>query len=166
MPKNMLLVSGGESYSIYLFQHLISKHQERGDVIAPNANKVMKDLLGHAQTLGFEDLCAIILEAFDPELRNGYAHADYIIWNNDIRLSKRNGGNPRTAPVIRRIRNPPKQGAHFLFHIVATGRPVPFAAMSAQSALLVVLTTMTPKCVIISFDQERGMLKIQSGYDL
>ena len=54
----------------------------------------MKDLLGHAQELGLNGLKAVIIETFDPDLRNGYAHADYIIWDDGIRLRKRNGGRP------------------------------------------------------------------------
>lgn len=34
-------------------------------------------------------------DAFDSDIRNGYAHADYIIWSDGIRLRKRNGGFPR-----------------------------------------------------------------------
>jgi hypothetical protein len=44
--------------------------------------------------LGFDKLKSVIIETFDPELRNGYAHADYIIWQDGIRLRKRNGGHP------------------------------------------------------------------------
>jgi len=94
-PKNMLLVAGGESYNLYPFQALVEKHRRTGDAISPNANKIMKDILGHAKSLGMDDLCKIISEAFDPDLRNGYAHADYIVWNNSIRLPRRNGGSPR-----------------------------------------------------------------------
>lgn len=34
-------------------------------------------------------------DAFDPDVRNGYAHADYIVWNDGLRLPKRNGGYAR-----------------------------------------------------------------------
>ena len=37
---------------------------------------------------------SVIIETFNPDLRNGYAHADYIIWGDGIRLRKRNGGHP------------------------------------------------------------------------
>ncbi|MGH9891278.1 MAG: hypothetical protein ACREA0_04700, partial [bacterium] len=66
-----------------------------GVIIAPNANKVLQDLAGHAAVLGLSELAEVFRDAFDPELRNGYAHADYIIWRDVIRLRKRNGGVPR-----------------------------------------------------------------------
>jgi hypothetical protein len=94
VPKNMMRIASGEDYNVWPFRHLVARHAESGAIIAPNANKVMKDLLGHAQELGLQRLKAVIIETFDPDLRNGYAHADYIIWNDGIRLRKRNGGYP------------------------------------------------------------------------
>ena len=94
VPKNMMRIASGEDYNLWPFQHLVERHAARGAIIAPNANKVMKDLLGHAQELNLQGLNAVIIETFDPDLRNGYAHADYIIWNDGIRLRKRNGGRP------------------------------------------------------------------------
>lgn len=95
IPKNMLRVAEGEKYNLWPFQKLVKKHQETGNIIAPNANKVLKDLAGHADTLDFHELAEIFRDAFDPDIRNGYAHADYIIWSDGIRLRKRNGGFPR-----------------------------------------------------------------------
>ena len=57
----------------------------------------MRDLSGHAKCSGFDDLAEVFRDAFDPDLRNGYAHADYIVWDDGIRLRKRNGGHPRTV---------------------------------------------------------------------
>ena len=75
----------------------LARHRNRGTAIAPNANKIMQNLLGHASDVGFADLCEIITEAFDPDLRNGYAHGDYILWNGDIRLRRRYGGELRVV---------------------------------------------------------------------
>lgn len=99
VPKNMMRIASGEDYNLWPFQHLVVRHVESGAVIAPNANKVMKDLLGHAQDLGLDTLKLVMLETFDSDLRNGYAHADYIIWNDGIRLRKRNGGHPSVVSL-------------------------------------------------------------------
>jgi len=64
-------------------------------LIAPNANKILHDLTGHSQELGFSELAEVFKDAFDGDIRNGYAHADYVIWEDGIRLPKRNGGQPR-----------------------------------------------------------------------
>lgn len=92
VPKNMLRVASGEYYNLYPFQHLVRDHRETGKKIAPNANKVLQDLAGHAEQLGLHDLAVVFTEAFNGDIRNGYAHADYVVWSDGIRLPKRNGG--------------------------------------------------------------------------
>lgn len=95
IPKNMLRVVGGQPYNLWPFQDLVEIHKKTGAVIAPNANKVLRDLAGHAATLGLSELAEVFRDAFDPDIRNAYAHADYVIWNDGLRLRKRNGGFPR-----------------------------------------------------------------------
>ncbi len=95
VPKNMLRIAGGESHVLWPFINLVQSHKQTGDRIAPNANKVLKDLTGHAKELGFDELAEVFRDAFDPDVRNGYAHADYIVWNDGLRLPKRNGGYAR-----------------------------------------------------------------------
>lgn len=98
IPKNMLRIIGGESHVLWPFMHLVEAHRATGNLIAPNANKVLKDLAGHAETLGLHELAEVFRDAFDADIRNGYAHADYIVWNDGLRLRRRNGGQPRTIP--------------------------------------------------------------------
>ena len=58
----------------------------------------MKDLMGHAWLLGFHELSQVFDEAFDPDVRNAIAHADYTIAKDGLRLRKRNGGQVRVIP--------------------------------------------------------------------
>lgn len=95
VPKNMLRIAGGQSHMLWPFMDIVQAHKQTGDRIAPNANKVLKDLAGHAKELGFDELAEVFRDAFDPDVRNGYAHADYIVWNDGLRLPKRNGGYAR-----------------------------------------------------------------------
>jgi hypothetical protein len=95
IPKNMLRVVEGQSYNSWPFQDLVETHSKTGAIIAPNANKVLRDLAGHATTVGLPELAEVFRDAFDPDIRNAYAHADYIIWKDGLRLRKRNGGFPR-----------------------------------------------------------------------
>lgn len=95
VPKCMMHVASGEGFGLLPFNPLVSQHAVTGENIAPNATKVMKDLIGHARSLGLTGLEDIILETFDFDIRNGYAHADYVIWDDGIRLPKRNGGTPK-----------------------------------------------------------------------
>ena len=58
----------------------------------------MKNLIAHATDLNLTSLTEVLQQAFDPELRNGYAHGDYIIYDGEIRLRRRyKGGLPRTV---------------------------------------------------------------------
>jgi len=86
VPKNMLRVVGGEGHVLWPFMHLVEAHRATGTRVAPNANKVLKDLAGHAETLGLHELAEVFRDAFDADIRNGYAHADYVIWNDGLRL--------------------------------------------------------------------------------
>ena len=95
IPKKLLLTVGGNGNNIVPFQNLVEKHRLTGEAVAPNANRIMKDLIGHASDLGFNDLAEVLRDAFDPDIRNAVAHADYILWQDGMRLRRRNGGAPR-----------------------------------------------------------------------
>ena len=74
---------------------LVQEHRQTGNRIAPNANKVLRDLAGHSKTLGFDALAEVFRDAFDSDIRNAYSHADYVVWNDGLRLPMRNGGYPK-----------------------------------------------------------------------
>jgi hypothetical protein len=48
--KNMLRVVGSQPYNLWSFQDLVETHGKTGAVIAPNANKVLRDPASHAAT--------------------------------------------------------------------------------------------------------------------
>ena len=98
IPKNMLRISEGKPHVSWPFRDLVRKHKQTGNLIAPNANKVLRDLAGHAKSLGFDGLAEVFRDAFDADIRNGYSHADYIVWDDGLRLPKRNGGYPKLVP--------------------------------------------------------------------
>jgi len=98
IPKNMLRIADGLPHVLWPFKDLVVAHKQTGDMVAPNANKVLKDLAGHAKALGLDELAEVFRDAFDPDVRNGYAHADYVIWQDGLRLPKRNGGVARKIP--------------------------------------------------------------------
>lgn len=98
IPKALMLTTEGKGNNIWPFQSLVKRHRFTGDVMAPNANRIMKDLIGHASELGMVELAETFRDAFDPDVRNAIAHADYIIWDDGLRLRRRNGGYPRVIP--------------------------------------------------------------------
>ena len=91
VPMNMMRVIEGHRFNTHPFQELVSYTGE-GDAIAPNANKVMKALAGYAHHLSLITLSEIFRDAFCPQLRNAYAHADYVICDDGIHLARRNSG--------------------------------------------------------------------------
>ena len=100
VPKNMLRIIEDKPYVLWPFQDIVQVHARTGNVIAPNANKILRNLAGHAEELQLHDLAICFRDAFNSDLRNGYAHADYIIWEDGIRLRNRNGGNPKIISWI------------------------------------------------------------------
>ncbi len=98
IPKKMLLTVEGKGNNVFPWRNLVKRHEKTGRAIDPNANRIMKDLMGHAFELGLNDLSDVFREAFDPDLRNAVAHSDYIIAPNGLRLRKKNGGWPKEIP--------------------------------------------------------------------
>lgn len=79
VPMCLLLVLSGEHYTMSPFAYLVEKHKSTGKTIAPNANKVMRALADEASSLALDELAAVFRDAFDADLRNGFAHADYAL---------------------------------------------------------------------------------------
>lgn len=165
VPKNMLRIASGDDYSMWPFHGLVSRHAESGAIIAPNANKVMRDLLGHAQALGFRSLETILLEAFDADLRNGYAHADYVIWDDGIRLPRRNGGWPKVIPFGDFENKINKALA--VFQCLHETMAEYVRSYSAPKRIIGRLNSRDPAMpAIISFNLATGAFSIQSGWGL
>jgi hypothetical protein len=97
IPKKMMLTVEGKGNNIWPFQPLVKKHMKTGTAIDPNANTIMKNMMGHAYDLQLFELSEVFKEAFDPDLRNAIAHADYILANDGVRIRRRNGGQPRVV---------------------------------------------------------------------
>jgi len=95
--KKMLDICSGKSNGIAPFADIV-KENSQGSTITPNTNKVIKNLILHSNKLGFTDLAECLEKAFNSNIRNGYSHAGYIVWNNGLRLPNRNGIGGSTIP--------------------------------------------------------------------
>ncbi|UES51656.1 hypothetical protein [Roseibium aggregatum] len=94
--KNILGIISALPYNSWPFQGLVRTRQIDDRIIAPNANATFKDLAQKAKHIGMAKLSDLLAITFDDEIRNGIAHADYVIWTDgSLRLSKRNGGLPK-----------------------------------------------------------------------
>jgi hypothetical protein len=91
--KNVLGVISLNSYLLWPFKDLVRVKPQTRRVIGPNANATFRDLAANAKAVGLSRLSELFEEAFRDDLRNGVSHADYVIWDDGIRLSNRNGGH-------------------------------------------------------------------------
>jgi hypothetical protein len=157
----MLRITQGEPSIICPFRDLVKEHSDTGKKIAPNANKVMKDLVGHASVAGFPDLADVFRDAFDPDVRNGYAHADYVIWRDEIRFPNRNGGHPRALSLkeFERIFN---RGVNFFVRLFAV-LDESIRSFDPPRVFHAGLNDDPVAKWTIQFDPERGTLRISDA---
>ena len=91
IPKNLLCIIEGNKYNLIPFGDLVKKYGDKEGSILPSANKVMRSLMKYSQKMGFHDLAEVFKDAFDPDIRNGYAHADYALLNEGVCVGSRYG---------------------------------------------------------------------------
>lgn len=84
IPKNLLNILNGDIYNLSPFSQFVSRHLASGQTIAPNANKVLRSLAGAAHDVGLHQVAEVFRDAFDADLRNAYAHADYALAREGI----------------------------------------------------------------------------------
>ncbi|CAM5774443.1 hypothetical protein LMIY3S_04523 [Labrys miyagiensis] len=90
--KNMMGIITLKPYRLWPLQDLVRVRQNPTRVIGPNANATFKDLAKTAQEIGMIGLASVFEDAFRDDIRNGIYHADYVIWDDGLRLRRRNGG--------------------------------------------------------------------------
>jgi hypothetical protein len=90
--KNMMGIITLKPYLLWPFQDLVRVRQQPTRLIGPNANATFRDLAKTAHAIGMPGLASVLEEAFRDDIRNGICHADYVIWEDGLRLRRRNGG--------------------------------------------------------------------------
>lgn len=91
---NTMRVAQLKAYNLWPFQSLVRVRQEPRAVIGPNANATFRHLAKVATEIGMTGLARLFEIAFRDDIRNGMAHADYILGPDGLRLRRRNGGQP------------------------------------------------------------------------
>ncbi|TPM02798.1 hypothetical protein FJ960_16645 [Mesorhizobium sp. B2-3-11] len=94
--KNVMRVITAVPYNLWPFRELVRVRKQPAAIIGPNANKTFRDLADTARAIGMPRLAKLLANAFRDDIRNGIAHADYVIWSDGLRLRHRNGGNVYT----------------------------------------------------------------------
>ena len=91
--KNMIGIVEATPYNLWPFRDLVRVRQNPNRVIGPNANATFRDLATHARKIGMTGLSSAFENVFRDDVRNGMYHSDYILWDDGLRLRRRNGGN-------------------------------------------------------------------------
>lgn len=92
---NTMQVAQLKPYSMWPFQDLVRVQQVPPHAaIGPNANAMFRRLAAVATEIGMPQLARLLELAFRDDIRNGMAHADYILVPTGLRLRRRNGGQP------------------------------------------------------------------------
>jgi hypothetical protein len=90
--KNVMGVVTLKPNLLWPFQDLVQIRRKSQRIIGPNANATFRDLAVTAKSIGMAKLSELLENAFRDDLRNGISHADYVIWDDGVRLRNRNGG--------------------------------------------------------------------------
>jgi hypothetical protein len=90
---NLMGVVQLKPYNLWPFQDLVKVKQVPRRIIGPNANAMFRKLAETATTIGMTKLSSLLEITFRDDIRNGISHADYIIWEDGLRLRRRNGGS-------------------------------------------------------------------------
>jgi len=88
----MLAIAKLKPYSMWPFRDLVQRRGAPVRIIGPNANATFKALATDAREIGMVRLSELLEVTFRDDIRNGIAHTDYILWDDGLRLPRRNGG--------------------------------------------------------------------------
>nr|GEU29185.1 hypothetical protein [Tanacetum cinerariifolium] len=113
---NTMRVAQLKSYNLWPFQHLVRVRHEPRAVIGPNANAMFRHLAKVATAIGMTGLAHLLEIAFRDDIRNGMAHADYVLDYDGPRLRRRSGGQPINVS-LHQVQNS-VQTAMFLFELL------------------------------------------------
>ena len=91
---NTMRVAQLKAYNLWPFHDLVRVRREPRAVVGPNANAMFRHLAEVATAIGMTGLARLLEITFRDDIRNGMAHADYILGTDGLRLRRRNGGQP------------------------------------------------------------------------
>jgi len=86
---NMISVKNGLRHDVYPFSDLVKDFGKKDQAIDPNANKVLRSVTNFSKAKGETALYEILNTGFDSDVRNGFAHADYVLLTDGICFGSR-----------------------------------------------------------------------------
>ncbi|MCJ2044472.1 hypothetical protein MKK58_07990 [Methylobacterium sp. J-078] len=109
---NTMHVAQLKGYNLWPFQDLVRVRRQPHAIVGPNANAMFRRLAQVATEIGMTGLAHLFEITFRDDIRNGIAHADYILGPDGLRLRRRNGGNAMVLP-FEEVQNALQIGLYF-----------------------------------------------------
>jgi hypothetical protein len=159
--KNIMGVIALEPYVLWPFKDLVRIRKEHGRVIGPNANATFRDLATTAKAIGLSRLSALLEEVFRDDIRNGIAHADYVLWDDGLRLPKRNGGYA-TKLSFKEVEVAVNRAIGF-FNIVNESNRASIASFNPPKTIVGKFSANFPQPWTVSADARTGAFKISGS---
>nr|WP_148663110.1 hypothetical protein [Scytonema hofmannii] len=159
--KNVMGVITSQPYNLWPFKDIVRIRKVDKRIIAPNANATFKDLATKASEIGMTKLSSLLATVFNDELRNGLSHADYVIWNDGLRLRKRNGGNANRLS-FEEVGAAITAGVGF-FEILRSHNQVAMASFNPAKEIIGKFSLNFPMKHTVFADPKRGTFSISSS---
>lgn len=159
--KNMMGVVQLKPYVFWPFQELVRVRQSPRAVIGPNANQTFRDLATTAQAVGLPTLSRLLAETFRDDIRNGLFHGDYVIWNDGLRLRKRNGGRV-TRLSFEELNDAMGRGVGF-FDVLTALNQASMETFDPPKTIIGRFSANPPMPWTVTLDRERGSFGLSSS---
>lgn len=159
--KNLIGVVTLKPYLLWPFKDLVRVRKGPNRVIGPNANATFRDLATAAKVIGLSRLSSLLELAFRDDIRNGVSHADYVIWNDGLRLRKRNGGHTQLLSY-EEVNDALTRGVGF-FQILREYNSVSVRSFNPAKTIVGRLSANFPMPWTLFFDSDKGSFKISGS---
>jgi hypothetical protein len=159
--KNICGVVTLKPYLLWPFQELVRVRKEPHRVIGPNANATFRDLATTAKEIGLSRLSSLLEQTFRDDIRNGIYHADYVIWDDGLRLRNRNGGYAAKVPYA--DVNAALTRAIGFFQLLMDHNEVSVRSFNPPKEIVGRFSANFPMPWTVSFDPESGAFGISGS---
>ncbi len=159
--KNLMGVFTLQPYLLWPFKDLVRVKKGPKRIIGPNANATFRDLATQAKAIGLSGLAKSFEEAFRDDIRNGISHADYVIWNDGLRLRKRNGGFAELLP-FEEVNEALARGIGF-FSVLREATDAAVKSFNPPREIVGKFSANPPMEWTVSYDPGRGSFSISGS---
>jgi len=159
--KNLFGVITLKPYLLWPFQELVRVKQAPKRIIGPNSNTTFRDLASTAKRVGLSRLSRLLEDTFRDDIRNGISHADYVLWDDGLRLRRRNGGYA-TKLSFEAVSEALTRGMGF-FQIMQEHNRTSVFSFSPERTVVGRLSLNAPMPWTVSYDGKSGSFSISGS---